>query len=236
MSSLAREAALFIAGALAYFLLRGLMYHQVDQAFANAGHIIEIERALRVHWEPALQHLIIGWPGLVRLANWVYIWGHWPLIGLVAVWLALRYPEMYRELRNAMLISGAIGLVFFAAFPVAPPRLADPAMVDTIALHSNAYRLLQPAAFTNQFAAMPSLHVGWNLLVGIAIARGAKSTTLRVFGCLVPVMMALAVVFTANHYLLDVVVGAMVALIGLALARRVLRPGSESVYRHDAAA
>jgi hypothetical protein len=122
-----------------------------------------------------------------------------------------------------MLISGAIGLLVFVTFPVAPPRLADSGMLDTVTLHSHSYRVLQPSAFTNQYAAMPSLHVGWNLLIGIMLVRAGASTVARVFGVLSPVAMALAVVLTANHYLLDVLAGVVFALIGLMLARRLAR-------------
>jgi membrane-associated phospholipid phosphatase len=126
-----------------------------------------------------------------------------------------------------MLLSGVIGLVIFASFPVAPPRLAEPGVVvDTVTLHSHAYRVLQPAAFTNPYAAMPSLHVGWNLLVGITLARTSRSRAVRLFGWLMPVAMVLAVVLTANHYLLDAVCGALIALGSLSITSRWVRPAS----------
>jgi membrane-associated phospholipid phosphatase len=120
--------------------------------------------------------------------------------------------------RNALLISGAIGLVIFATFPVAPPRLTDLAVVDTVTLHSNAYRVLQPPAFVNQYAAMPSLHFGWDLLIGLALIRTATSRPMRLLGWIMPVLMAVAVILTANHYILDVFAGGAVALTGLLFA------------------
>ncbi len=80
---------------------------------------------------------------------------------------------------------------------------------------SLAYRVLQPPAFVNQYAAMPSLHAGWDLLVGLAIAGAAGSLWLRVAGYLLPVLMVAAVILTGNHYLVDVVAGLALALIGL---------------------
>jgi membrane-associated phospholipid phosphatase len=83
---------------------------------------------------------------------------------------------------------------------------------------SQAYRVLQPPAFVNQYAAMPSLHVGWDLLVGLTIVSVASATWLRMAGRLMPVLMAVATVATANHYLLDAVAGVAFALTGLWVA------------------
>ena len=105
--------------------------------------------------------------------NYDYIYGHWPLIAVVAAWLFFRARDEYFLMRTAFLASGAVSLIIFALYPVAPPRLMDSGIVDTINTHAHAYTLLQPSAITNQYAAMPSLHFGWDLLVGIAIFRAA---------------------------------------------------------------
>ncbi len=84
--------------------------------------------------------------------------------------------------------------------------------------YSHAYRALQPPSLTDRYAALPSLHFGWDLLVGLTLARFHPRTAVRVLGALMPVAMALAVVMTANHYVLDVIVGGAVALTGLAIA------------------
>ena len=97
-----------------------------------------------------------------------------------------------------MLLSGAIGMVIFALWPVAPPRLADLGLVDTVTEYSRSYRVLQPPAFTNQYAAMPSLHMGWDLLIGLAIIVAASRLWVRVIGGLLPVLMGWAVVATAE--------------------------------------
>jgi membrane-associated phospholipid phosphatase len=133
-------------------------------------------------------------------------------------WLLVRRPSSYPLIRNAMVVSGAIGLVFFVTWPVAPPRLAALGLVDTVTEQSHAYRVLQPPAFVNQYAAMPSLHAGWDLLVGMAIFTAASSVLVKAIGVAMPVLMAFAVVATANHYLLDVVAGIALALVGQAVA------------------
>ena len=215
----AREFMLLIAGVLAYFGVRGLTEGSAGRALQHARWLIDVERLLGIHWEPALQRLIDGHERTIMLANWVYIWGHWPLIGIVGFWLYFRRPATYVLVRNAMFISGAIGLVIFVTFPLAPPRLTDLPMVDTVAAYSSSYRVLQPPAFVNQYAAMPSLHFGWDLLAGLALIRQAPTRAGRLFGLLMPVAMGCAVVLTANHYLLDVIAGGVVAMIGLYLAR-----------------
>jgi hypothetical protein len=137
------------------------------------------------------------------------------------LWLYLRHLDGYRLVRNTMLLSGGIGLVVFAAFPVAPPRLAGLGLVDTVTEYSRAYRLLQPPAFVNQYAAMPSLHVGWDLLIGIAVFIYAPILLLRLVGLLLPLLMVSAVLLTANHYLVDAVAGAALVVGCLLVLRRV---------------
>jgi membrane-associated phospholipid phosphatase len=100
-----------------------------------------------------------------------------------------------------------------------------------VTLHSNSYRVLQPPAFTNQYAAVPSLHFGWNMITGMALVHGARRLLVRIFGLLLPVAMGAAVVLTANHFILDVVAGAAVALLALWLARRLQQRSHRSPAR-----
>jgi hypothetical protein len=155
--------------------------------------------------------------------NWVYIWGHWPVIAVTLLWLVLDHPAGYRVTRNAMIISGGVGLAVFALFPLAPPRLADLGLTDTVTSYSSAYRLLQPNAFVNQYAAMPSLHAGWDLLIGIALFTYSGHRSLRAIGVLLPVLMAVSVLATANHYVADVVAGLALVLLSRAVAQHVER-------------
>jgi len=217
--SLAREALLVLAGVLAYFGVRGATEGGYAAAQANARLLVDLERDVGLYLEPALQRTVLNHEWVVTLMNWVYIWGHWPVIAAVLSWLAVRHPARFRLTRNAMFVSGAIGVVLFVLFPVAPPRLAGLGFVDTIVEQSSSYRVLQPPAFVNQYAAMPSLHVGWNLLIGLAIVAVASRRVVRVVGAVLPVLMAGAVVLTANHYVVDAVAGAAIALVGLGVAR-----------------
>jgi hypothetical protein len=216
--ALAREVPVVAFAFVLYWWARGLTEGSAAEAVRNARRLVDLERSLSIYWEPALQDRILGHDWIVTLANWVYIWGHWPVILCVAIWMVLRHRSAYRVVRNAFLISGAIGLCIFVLFPMAPPRLAGLDLADTVTLHSHAYRVLQPPSFTNQYAAMPSLHFGWDLLVGGALILHARRLPLRMLGVALPVAMLLAIVLTANHFILDAVAGAVVALTGLGLA------------------
>ncbi len=211
------EVGLVLLGYFAYFLVRGATEGNLDAASAHASDIVRLERDLGLFREQRLQDLITGRQWMVDVANWVYIWGHWPVIALVATWLFLRRRRTYYLFRNAFVISGAIGLFIFALYPLAPPRLVgELGIIDTVTLHSHSYRILQPPALVNQYAAMPSLHFGWNLLVGIALVREARRWEARLFGLVLVPLMWLSVVLTGNHYIIDTIAGGALALLGLA--------------------
>ena len=177
-----------------------------------------------IFWEAQLQGLILGHVFLVNFFNWVYIWGHIPVVVALAIWIYVCRRDSFARYRNAFLISGLIGLVFFIFVPVAPPRfIPDVGVVDTITLHSAAYRILQPPAFVNQYAALPSLHFGWNLLVGVAMFQTTRIWYARAFGLLMPLLMFVAVILTANHYIIDPIIGGAVALAALGIAGRLHR-------------
>ena len=223
----AGQLVLAAALVLLYFRVRGLTEGSPALAQRHAAEVIALEQWLGIDGALGLQHqlqqVLLSIPSAVTVANWVYIWAHWPVIIATAVWLAVGRPDVFRRLRDAMTISGAVGMVVFAAYPLAPPRLVDAGLVDTVSDQSVAYRVLQPPAFVNQYAAMPSLHAGWNLLIGIALVTAASGVLLRVVGCVLPVLMAVAVVATANHYVLDVVAGLALVLVAHAVAVRLER-------------
>ena len=216
-----RQFALVAGAALLYFLVRGLTQGEAEEARRHGLDVLAFERRLSFDVEARWQVLVLRRPMLVTFANWVYMWGHWPVVGVTLLVLYLRQRGAYLHLRNAMFVSGAIGLVIFASYPVAPPRLlADGAFVDTVTRWSHSYRVLQPPALVNRYAAMPSLHVGWNLLVGVVLWTSFRSRAVRCFAVLGPSLMCIAVVVTANHYVLDAIVGAALALFGLVVAVR----------------
>jgi membrane-associated phospholipid phosphatase len=227
--------ALVVFAILLYFAVRNITAGSEGVAYANANRLIALEEDLGIRWEDAFQDATVSRDALVTLANWVYIFGHWPVILGVATALYVWRRRHYYLLRNALFASGLIGFFLFALFPVAPPRLLDLGLLDTVTERSDAYRALQPPALTNQFAAFPSLHAGWNLLVGIVLTLAVGAFALRLVALALPVAMALAVVVTANHFVIDVIGGVAVVLIGLALAIFVERRRDASTLRSDGA-
>lgn len=218
--ALGQQGVLVVLAALCYFGVRGLTQSELPAAQSHARALVDVERALGLNRESLVQDLVISHESLVTLANWIYMYGHWPLIAITLAALFRWTPERFVLLRNAMFVSGAIGLVVFALLPVAPPRLGVLELVDTVTERSNSYRTLQPPGLINRYAALPSLHFGWNLLVGIILWQAFPRRAVRVFAVLTPAAMAFAVVATANHYIIDVVAGGAVALTGLYVARR----------------
>jgi hypothetical protein len=212
------QTGLVLLGVFIYFRVRGLTESSVGLARDHALDIVRAESAVGLDVEAGLQSLIAPSTAVRTIANWVYVWGHWPVIIATMLWLVWHHKEVFMRLRDAMMVSGALGMLTFVIYPVAPPRLANLGMIDTVSEQSHAYRVLQPPAFVNQYAAMPSLHVGWDLLVGMAIFAAASSMAVKMIGVAMPVLMALAVVATANHYVFDVVAGIALVLIGHAVA------------------
>ena len=139
------DAIVIVVAVLFYFAVRGLVHGREVAAIGNARSLIRFEGALGIFWEPSIQRWALDHGPIGTVANWVYIWGHWPVITATLIWLVVRHHDAFITYRNALLLSGAIGLVIFSLFPMAPPRfMVDWGFVDTVTLHSNAYRVLQP--------------------------------------------------------------------------------------------
>ena len=207
----------------AYFGVRRITEADPASAIIRAESIVDLEQRLGFFFEPVWQAAMIESKLLVTAVNWVYIWGHWPVIAFGALLIYGRAPGIYRLYRNAFFLSGAIGILLFWQFPTAPPRLMDLGLLDTVALYSQSYRVLQPPSLVNQFAAFPSLHFGWNLLLGLGMAQASMRGWLNAIALLLPVAMFFSIVVTGNHFILDAIAGAAVVTVGLSLAYLVER-------------
>ncbi|MEX1253378.1 MAG: phosphatase PAP2 family protein [Dehalococcoidia bacterium] len=200
-----------------YQLVRGTVDGRTSEAFHRAATVVDVEQALGIFWEAELQSLVATQELAVRAVNTIYVWGHLPLIIIVAIWLFSFHRSRYALFRNAFLISGAIALFFFWLAPTAPPRyLQYWGFVDT-AVSSGSYYFFQPPAFVNQYAAMPSLHFGWSLLAAIAIFANLRAP-FRYVALVMPVFTLAGIVLTGNHFFLDAVAGGAVACTGLWVA------------------
>ena len=213
-----REIALIVTLFFVYRALRGLTEGGASEAIANSHNIATFERSLGIFVEPPMQQAIVQHQWLVDLANLIYVWGYWPSIAVTAIWLYTTRESVHHRVRRAIFLSAAIGVVIFALYPVAPPRLANVQLVDTVRQHVHYYRGFQPEFLTNQYAAIPSFHVGWLSLVGLALVQESTRLAIRALGLILPLLMTWVVIVTGNHYLTDAVIGVAISLAALPLA------------------
>ncbi len=196
-----------IAMALLFCIYKfGRSVHSVDVsvAYDNARAVWDLERWVHLPNELSAQNAILAGDSLVRFANIYYVWMHWPVTVAFLLWMYFRRPMIYPSVRSAIIGITFIALILHLAFPLAPPRmLSDLGFVDTGALYGpSLYGPPEQATVINQYAAMPSLHVGWAMLVAAGLVAALNSPW-RWLWLLHPTLTAVAVVVTANHYWLD---------------------------------
>lgn len=217
---LVREFLLVGVLFVVYNLGRLLAAQDAGAATGNAGRVWSLERWWHLPSEQALQAWVLQWPGLIHAANDFYGHVHFPLTFGVLVFLVLHRPEVYTWVRTALVIAtgAALGIAFL--YPLAPPRMmTDLGFVDTGVLYDQSvYDSGATGELANQLAAMPSLHVGWALLVAIGMISATRSRW-RWLWAAHPVVTTLVVVVTGNHYWLDGIVGIALVLAGVAIAR-----------------
>ncbi|MEV5343911.1 phosphatase PAP2 family protein, partial [Streptomyces sp. NPDC052676] len=218
---LVREFLLVAGLFLIYKLGRRLATGHTGEAHRNADRVWDWERTVHLPGEDLVQSLLLHGEALVRVANTYYATVHFPATAAFLVWLYLRRPGHYVWARRVLAAVTAAALVLHLTFPLAPPRmLAAAGLVDTGQVYGpSVYGPPATDTLSNQFAAMPSLHFGWALMVAIGMIAATRSRWRRLW-LLHPLLTLLVIVGTANHYWLDALVAT--ALLGLALA--VLRP------------
>lgn len=212
---------------MVYFVGRVLVQGSRETAMNNAERLLSVEARLGIDIESALQTWVLEHSLVESLVNLSYVWLHWPLL-LVAFWFVHRWsPDAYRRYRNAVFVSGAVGLILFAIFPMAPPRFM-PGFVGTVSDAARLHYLPYPLEWTNRYAAFPSYHVGWTLVACLAVRSTLSSLLARRLVLVPAVLVAFAVVATANHYVIDAVVGGVLALAPYVALGRLGRSSSGS--------
>ncbi|MFN8040395.1 MAG: phosphatase PAP2 family protein [Acidimicrobiales bacterium] len=233
-----REVGVVLAFYAAYSFVRnrfGSASVGADEAYANALRTIDLERALGIFNEQALQRAALTWEPIVVAANAWYGSLHFAVTIGVLVVLYRRFPERYRRWRNVLAATTALALIGFALFPLMPPRLlcetcahgagVDHGFVDTLAAYPGSWSFGDGGlkAVSNQYAAMPSLHLAWALwcsaaLWGVARRRGARAALVAY-----PSITLLAIVVTGNHFWVDALAGAGVLVAGTVVGTQVTR-------------
>jgi hypothetical protein len=231
------EAVIVGLAFLLYFAVRGAVIDRPETAYRHALDVIDAQRWLGIFWEDDMNEWIQDRRFWAQTANIVYFWLHFPLIIAFGIYLYYGQRRKYTLMRDAFLASGAISLVIYWLYPVAPPRVlpelaeqfdkGGPVHIqgffDTMQEYLGyGYQAQSTKAFVNPYAAMPSLHFGWDLLLGIGIVWASWRqpwmwVTLPV-GIFLPLSQIPAISATANHFFLDAAAGGVVAIAGLGVA------------------
>ncbi|WP_432824954.1 phosphatase PAP2 family protein [Dactylosporangium sp. CA-092794] len=210
------ELLLVLGLFLAYKAGRVVVDGRVGDAYADADLIWHLERALRLPDEADLQHLLLSAEALVRAANVYYAVVHFPATIAFLVYMYWFRPEHYLRFRRILAWLTGMGLLIHFLFPLAPPRmLGSLGLIDTAEVYGpSVYGPPQTDTLSNQYAAMPSLHVGWALVIAAGLIH-ATGTRWRWLWLAHPLLTMLVVVGTANHYWLDGIIAA--TLVGVLL-------------------
>jgi hypothetical protein len=223
-----RDAALQLAmwgfADVLYEGVRGVVAGRSAIALANGQSVIDLEKATGTFWEPHLQSLVAAHHTLLVAANWVYLNAQFTInLVFLAVLYAFR-NEIFYFVRNMFFVSMGIALVVHLIVPVAPPRMYPQyGFIDTI--HNIAHINQDSGAvslFVNPYAAVPSMHMCFALLVGVTTLKLTGRSWLKVLAVLYPVTVLTVIVITANHFVFDAATGALTALIGALVAQRVM--------------
>jgi hypothetical protein len=212
---LVRQFSLFVSAFLVYDLVRGLAEGRDMTAFQNARQLIGIERTLHVFVEPSVQAWASGSHVLMVAASWLYINSQISItIGALA-YLYVRHNRSFYFVRNMMMIAMPLALIGYVVFPTAPPRFFpewgfSDTVADLTSVTVSNHSAFMSALF-NPYAAVPSMHVAFAIMIGWTLARLVRTSAVRVLWLVYPFLMTFVIVATANHFLLDALMGALTA-------------------------
>jgi PAP2 superfamily len=215
-----RELVLVAVLYAGYRLGRMLANGDVGQAFANARRVWRWERVAHLPDEASAQALILHGRVLEKAANVFYGSVHFPAMIAFLLWMFFRHPAHYVWIRRVLTVLTGAGLALHLAFPLAPPRMIPAfGLVDTgKQIGPSPYGPVDTHGMANQFAAMPSLHVGWALVIAVGLITAARGRW-RWLWALHPAVTLFVVVATANHYWLDGITAAALLAVALLLFR-----------------
>jgi hypothetical protein len=213
----------------AYELSRGVGDVDAVKAVGNGNEILHLERVWHLDPERVLNSALQHATFLAVAASYFYSVMHYLVTPAVLIWMYRRHRAEYGRARTALAISTGLGLVGYLFVPTAPPRMLAGSGLRDILSDTQAYGWWGDdgsvpkgwGGLTNQFAAMPSLHVGWAVWCGAVIAMYATHRSVRILGVAYPVVTTLVVMATGNHYFLDAIAGGMVIALGALLTHAV---------------
>jgi PAP2 superfamily len=225
-----RQVLLFAAAYGLYQLVRGIVHGEQAVAFANTQHIVHIERSLGAFFEPGLQQALLPHHWVIDFADFMYLNSHFVLTTSFLIWLYMRRNANFYFVRNMFMVAMGLALVGYALFPAAPPRvLPSLGFTDTVATvaHVNDNSSIS-SVFVNQYAAVPSMHVAFALLIGVPGTLMCRSLGARLWWSAYPMLVFFVIVVTANHFWFDAACGAAVACMAAVTAQQLARVRPEA--------
>jgi hypothetical protein len=225
---LLRQILLFVGAFLLYDLVRGLVADgNLYKPFGDAMRIIDVERAVHIFVEPSINAWVQNTHWLMDIADWVYLNGHFFVTLGALAFIYTRRNDSFYFVRNVLLVSMAIALVGYWLYPTAPPRLMPEwGFTDSISQFvtgGTGWSDKTPAgAFVNTYAAVPSMHICFALIIGVSMSRLVRRKWARIAWRLYPLLVTFVVVATANHFFIDVFLGALTAGAAALIAKRLL--------------
>ncbi|MCX3062803.1 phosphatase PAP2 family protein [Streptomyces beihaiensis] len=205
-----------------YSLIRNAVPEQRAKALRNADWVWSVEHHLGIAVEQSVNHAVNSVTWLVVGMNYYYATLHFIMTLGVLVWLFRCHPGRYAAARLVLFMTTVVALVGYYLTPLAPPRLmSDGHFIDTVAVHHTWGSMASGNLkhMSNQYAAMPSMHIGWSLWCGLTIFALASVPWVRVLGLLYPALTLVVIVSTANHFWLDAVGGVLCLAFGFFVAR-----------------
>lgn len=211
-----QELLLIAIGYAAYTETRNHLHGQDKVALRHGYNIQHWQDVLHLNFERSVNAFVGRNEWLAQVMNYYYATMHFVITIWVLVWMFRKRPHLYRGARTVLISTTLLALLVFYLYPLAPPRLLDGSYVDTLAKFHTWGSLADPkvAEHSNQYAAMPSLHIGWSLWCGLTVFFCARHLWIRIAALVHPVLTLLVIVGTANHYIFDAVGGIVVLAFG----------------------
>jgi hypothetical protein len=212
-----QELTIIAIGYWLYSVGRNAVPEQESIARRHGRSVQHLQDRLHLNFELSVNHFVAAREWIAQTMDYYYATLHFVVTIGVLVWLFAKRSHLYRGARTVLFATTLLGLLGFYLYPLAPPRLLPQYdYIDTLVKFHTWGSLADPqvAEHSNQFAAMPSLHIAWALWCGIALFRCAESAWVRQLGLLYPVFTLIVIVATANHFIIDAVGGAAIIAVG----------------------
>ena len=207
-----RQLLLFGGAYYLYRIVRGVVDGEVTTAFSHARWIVNLERGLHLFFEPTVQTWTIGKAWLIHVADITYVNAHFGITLGFLIWLYFMRNDAFYFVRNMFMVAMGAALVLYVLYPTAPPRfMPEWGFTDTVSDFFGQGASHSASVLYNPYAAMPSMHVAFALMIGFTGVRLVKWRVSKAFWALYPLFITFVVIVTANHFWLDAAVGALVA-------------------------